>query len=453
MKKYFGTDGIRCVAGEFPLQPRALNVLGATLVTEFSRRLGRQPSFVVGGDTRESTSWIAGALGWGIRSAGGKLVSAGVIPTPGVAYLTSAMKFDAGVVISASHNPFQDNGIKIFFPSGQKQDNALELALELALESLAQEIPDQTDSGESLDLRTDDNLSARYLEFLCSEIGKGLSLSKLKLAVDCAHGAASYYARVILESLGAQVHTIGADPDGKNINLNCGSLHLENLQALVQEIGADLGIAFDGDADRCLFVDHKGNLVDGDATLFLMAKWLDEQEKLAPRQVVATVMSNLGLELALRDRDIELIRANVGDKYVLEELLRTGALVGGEQSGHIIFPQIGLAGDGMVTALQILRIVAEKQHSLAELTQEFTTCPQILINVRVREKIPFAQVPAIAEVAHQIESHFAGRGRLLLRYSGTEKLARVMVEGENLEDVTSQAKTLAAVIQKELGQN
>ncbi|MBX7220260.1 MAG: phosphoglucosamine mutase [Blastocatellia bacterium] len=450
MKKYFGTDGIRCVAGEFPLQHHALNALGAALVRELSNRNGAFPRIVLGGDTRESTEWIAGALAWGIRTEGGTVAWAGVIPTPGIAYLTNSLGFDAGVVISASHNPFQDNGIKIFFPSGQKQDDALETALEAALAGLTPET--DPEAASALELKSDDTLSARYIEFLSSHIGKGLNLSKLKLAVDCANGAASFYAGIVFGSLGAQTYLRAAEPDGKNINRDCGSLHLERLSAFVREIEADLGLAFDGDADRCLLVDRHGTVVDGDAMLFVLANHLQETKQLTPSSIVATVMSNLGLELALRERGVELLRASVGDRFVLEELLKTGAKVGGEQSGHLIFPHISLAGDGMLTALQVLRVLVESGKSLDELTGGLKTCPQVLVNVRVREKLPFADVPAIAAAAAAIEAHFAGRGRLLLRYSGTEKLARVMIEGEDLNDVTAQANHLADIIRAEIGE-
>ncbi len=448
MKKFFGTDGIRTVAGEFPLQHRALNTLGAALVRELEARTGNKPRICLGGDTRESTPWIAGALAWGIRLAGGTVEYAGVIPTPGIAFLTTHRGYDAGVVVSASHNPFQDNGIKIFLPGGQKQDDRLETALEAALETVAP--TDEADASE-LDLPIDDTLGAAYMDFLAGTIGKGLNLSKLKLVVDCANGAASYLARVVLESLGARVLALNTQPDGKNINLDCGSLHLDGLRAAVTEHGADLGIAFDGDADRCLLVDDAGTVVDGDGMLFLLAGHFDRVGELEPRTVVATVMSNLGFELALKERGIELVRANVGDRYVLEELLRTGAKLGGEQSGHLIFPADSLAGDGMLTALRVLRVVTETGKSLRDLAGGFARFPQVLVNVRVREKVPFDQISSVAETARAVEAHFAGRGRLLLRYSGTEKLARVMIEGEHADDVHAQADRLAAAIRDAIG--
>lgn len=450
MKKFFGTDGIRTAAGRHPLQPAALEALGAALVAELAAQHDATPRIVFGGDTRESTPWIAAALMQGVKNAGGEIASAGVIPTPGVAYLTQTGGYHAGVVISASHNPYHDNGVKIFQPSGAKQSDDMEARLEAALEGRQPEA-EMVTPDESPEIWEDPTLGVSYLEFLTSRIGRGLNLSKMKVAIDCAHGAAALYAPIVLQSLGAEVYVTAARPDGKNINRECGALYPEIVSQFVRDTGADIGLAFDGDADRCLFVDRTGQLVDGDATLFLLAKHFDEKNKLAPRCVVATVMSNLGLELALRKRDIALHRTPVGDRYVLEELLKVGGALGGEQSGHIILPQQSLAGDGMITALNVIRVLVESETSLRDAVADFVKCPQILVNIRVREKIPFEKLPGVAAVAREVERHFDGSGRLLLRYSGTENLARVMIEGENERDVTTQAYRLADAIKAEIG--
>jgi phosphoglucosamine mutase len=280
---------------------------------------------------------------------------------------------------------------------------------------------------------------------------KDLSLENFKMIVDCANGAASDLATRLFESFGAEVITINNQPDGRNINKECGSLHLEHLQKKVSEAKADFGVAFDGDADRALFVDETGNLVDGDATLWIMANYLESHGKLNAHKVIATVMSNIGLEIALKSKNIELTRTAVGDKYVLEELIKTGASIGGEQSGHIIFPNRSLVGDGMMTTLFLLQAIREKGATFSEMKNGFTQYPQILVNVKVREKVPFEEVPAIAETAKNIEAELDGKGRLLLRYSGTENLARVMIEGENQTEIEAQANDLAEIIKKKLG--
>jgi phosphoglucosamine mutase len=294
-------------------------------------------------------------------------------------------------------------------------------------------------------------LRARYLEYLSNEVGAGLSLEGLKVVVDCANGAASGLAPALLSRLGARVVSINDSPDGRNINLDCGSLHTEHLRRRVIAEGAHLGVAFDGDADRSLFADARGRLVDGDATMWVLAKLMQSRGELLGDRVVATVMSNIGLELALGSRGVELLRADVGDKYVLEELLRTGAALGGEQSGHIIFPRMSLAGDGMITTLNLLRAVREEGRSLEQLTEGFERYPQVLLNVRVREKRPFEEVEEIARAADEVRARLEGRGRLLLRYSGTEPLARVMIEGPGQEEIDSLAEELAAVISRTLG--
>lgn len=449
MKKLFGTDGMRGLAGEFPLNEETIKVVGQSLTRQFTVKLGRSPKFIVGRDTRESGEWIENAFCKGSVSQNAECKTAEIITTPGVAFLTREFNFDAGIVISASHNPFYDNGLKIFLPSGKKLDEETERAIEKDIyeNKFKNELQK---SHRSTDVSTVSGFQTRYLDYLKEEFNE-LSLSNFKMIVDCANGAASRLAPILFKSFGADVISINNQPDGKNINENCGSLHLENLRNRVLEENADFGVAFDGDADRALFVDEKGNLVDGDATLWVMANFLKSHGKLKNDTVVATVMSNIGLELALKSQEITLLRASVGDKYVLQELIKNDLSVGGEQSGHIIFPHKSLVGDGMMTTLYLLETIYEKKQSLSELTQGFTQFPQILINVKVREKVPFNEVREIVESSETIESELAGKGRLLLRYSGTENLARVMIEGENQKEIEAQAKILADVIKNVIG--
>ena len=451
MKKLFGTDGIRGGAGVFPLDAPTIEVIGSSLAGRLREKLGRPPLIVIGRDTRESGEWIEQALIAGASRIGAEVKSAGVISTPGVAFLTRSLAADAGVVLSASHNPFHDNGIKIFAPSGRKLDEETERLIERdVFESNTDRSP--TVSLSSTESGTDaDELSSHYLDFLANEIGKNLSLGGLRIVVDCANGAASKLAPQLFHRLGASVTAINNTPDGRNINLDCGSLHTESLKEEVLKQKAALGVALDGDADRSLFVDANGQLANGDATLWVLAKYFRAQGRLQRDMVVATVMSNIGLELALKSQGIKLVRTDVGDKYVLEELLQTGASLGGEQSGHIIFPELSLAGDGLITTLCLLRAMSDEGKPLHDLTAGFETFPQILLNVKVKEKRPFVEVAAIQNAARHIETQLGSRGRLLLRYSGTEPLARVMIEGESQSEIEAQAQELADVIREALG--
>ncbi len=447
MGALFGTDGIRGMAGQYPLDQQTIERIGYSLAVELTRRIKRAPRIVIGRDTRESGEWIEKALARGVSAVETSACSAGVITTPGVAYLTRTMDADAGVVISASHNSYEDNGIKIFSKSGQKLDDAAEDAIELFLKS-----GDTTwTAPSSARIETDTSLKGMYLAFLRDEIGTGLQLNGLTIAIDCANGAASELAPRLFSSLGAAVIVINADPNGRNINLDCGSLHPEKLRQTVIERKADLGLAFDGDADRLLMVDERGNLVDGDQMLFLVADYLASRGKLSGARVVATVMSNLGLELALAKNGITLARTAVGDKYVLDELLKGGGSIGGEQSGHIIFPEISLAGDGMITALEVLRAVIDRKTRLGDLANAYKPCPQVTINVRVSRKPPFDSIPPVKEAIGSIEKEMAGRGRLLVRYSGTENLARIMVEGENEAAIREHAESIAQIIKDQIG--
>jgi len=447
MVKLFGTDGIRGKAGEFPLDMDTVAKIGHAFSEVFTSRLGRPARFVSGRDTRESGPDIETAFHYGARLGDAEGESAGVITTPGVAFITKENRFDAGIVISASHNPYQDNGIKIFLPTGQKLDEESEREIEaIVSESVVTYTPkDSIRLGDkSMEFARD------YFEYLRDKFAH-LDLSRLKIAADCANGAATSFAPELLRALGADVAVINAEPNGRNINGNCGSLHLEHLQQAVLDNEADFGVAFDGDADRSLFVDEKGSVVDGDATLWILANHLKKQRKLKSGQVVATVMSNIGLETALRGEGIELIRASVGDKYVLEELLRTGAEIGGEQSGHIILPKTSLVGDGMMTALFVLDALVNSGGTFSELHSGFIQSPQTLVNVRVKSKPEFDLVPVIAAAADKLRKQLGSDGRLLVRYSGTENLARVMIEGKDQSEIERLAKSLAAVIEKEIG--
>jgi phosphoglucosamine mutase len=451
MKALFGTDGIRGEAGRFPLDPATINTIAYSLAHYLATTKQSSPVIIIGRDTRESGEWIEQSLIGGANLAGAECHSAGVITTPGVAFLTKRLGADAGVVISASHNPYNDNGIKIFSPTGRKLDDSVEQLIEADVHKQSRtHAPAEVRQSDST-LGDEASLQQRYLDFLVNEIGQGLTLYGMKVVVDCANGASSSLAPELFKGLGAKVVTINCEPNGRNINLNCGSLHIESLQAAVKTEKANFGVAFDGDADRSLFVDEKGSYVDGDATLWVLANQLRNSGRLKLDTVVATVMSNIGLEIAFRNIGISLVRTDVGDKYVLEELLRSGASLGGEQSGHIIMPDLSLAGDGMITALSLARALKETGKPLSELTAGFKQFPQVLVNVRVRERTKFADMPPVQSVVQQVERSLANKGRLLLRYSGTEPLARVMIEGEKQEEIDNYANQIADAIKKEIG--
>ena len=438
---------MRGEAGVFPLDKNTIEIVGSSLARQFRAKLGRKPRFVTGRDTRESGDWIENAFCRGAVSNEAQCESAGIITTPGVAFLAKNNGFDAGIVISASHNPFEDNGIKIFSPNGKKLDEMTEREIEKDIfENSEFQIQDQKfkiENSKAIEMQND------YLNYLSNEF-ETLSLENFKMVIDCANGAASNLAPKLYETFGAEVSVFNNVPDGRNINKNCGSLHLETVQKKVLDEKADFGAAFDGDADRSLFVDEKGNLVDGDAVLWIMANHLQAENKLNNQTVVATVMSNIGLEIALDSKNIKLLRTAVGDKYVLQELLNTNSSIGGEQSGHIIFPDKSLVGDGMMTTLFLLEAMRENNKTLSELTEGFTQFPQILVNVKVKEKRPFEEVEEIAKAAAEIEKELGENGRLLLRYSGTENLARVMIEGKNQTEIEAQANSLAEIIRKSL---
>ncbi len=443
-RQLFGTDGIRGVAGKYPLDAPTAHALGLAL-GKWATSRQENPEVLIGMDTRESGPWLASQVAGGLIEAGVIPKFAGLITTPGIAYLTRTRNFVAGVMISASHNPYEDNGIKVFDHSGFKLPDELELGLEQTIFELLragiQPVP--------ANLIADSGLDDAYVDYLAGIMST--RLEGMKIVLDCANGAASEIAPKLFDRLGASTRGIGCTPDGRNINLNCGALHLDQLRREVLETGADMGIAFDGDADRCMMVSHCGKVIDGDAVLLIAGASMQEEGRLPGSVLVSTVMSNLGLENALKDRGIQMIRTQVGDKYVLEEMVRRGAVLGGEQSGHVIFTQHATTGDGMLTALKVLEIVRRSGKSLDELTADLKTYPQILVNVRVAQKRPLSELPVVQEEIQKAESEFDGKGRILVRFSGTEALARVMVEGEDKERVDATANRIAELIRAELG--
>lgn len=442
--RLFGTDGIRGRAGAAPLDPVTVARVGAALVRARESATHRM-RVLVGRDTRESGEWIERELARGLMAEGAEVVSAGVIPTPAVAYLTTHGRFDAGIVISASHNPFEDNGIKVFSASGEKLSERVEKRIEGIVHDPSWQVAD----GDAPAYAHED-LSRAYLDHAGRILGDPGPLGGSLIVIDCAHGATAPMAPRFFTGLGFRVDAMGVSPDGRNINLRCGSTHLEPLQARVRETGARLGIAFDGDGDRALFVDDHGRVVDGDAVLLMAADQLKREGRLPGDAIVATVMSNIGLEIALRERGIGLVRCPVGDKYVMEEMQRGGLALGGEQSGHVIFADHLMTGDGIGTALQVLRIMDATGKDLSELADQLVTYPQVLVNVRVRERADYLKVPAIAECIGRVEARVDGHGRVLIRYSGTEPLLRIMIEGRHHDEIVSWAEEIATEVRAHL---
>jgi phosphoglucosamine mutase len=443
MDKLFGTDGVRARAGEAPLDVRTIRRLGAGLVRAL--HASRSPRLLIGRDTRESGEWIEREIAHGAASEGATIVSAGVIPTPAVAFLTRAEGFDTGIMISASHNPFEDNGIKMFSGAGEKFTERLEAEVEGAVADETWDVP----PGDAAAVEQQD-FSAQYLAHLRRVFPNPAALRGTRIAVDCANGATTTVARRVFEAVGLDVTLFGAEPDGRNINLNCGSTAPRMLAERVVEGGYRLGIAFDGDGDRAIFVDAAGGVVDGDAVLLMCAKQMQSERRLRGDAVVATVMSNIGLELALADLHIELIRCPVGDKYVMEQLLLRHLSLGGEQSGHVIFPEFLYTGDGLITALNVLRTMAASGRELRDLASDLVTYPQVLLNVRVRRKRDLKEVPAIANVMASVEQRLGDQGRLLVRYSGTEPLLRVMLEGKNQDEIRAWGEEIVSAVREHL---
>jgi phosphoglucosamine mutase len=446
LRKLFGTDGIRGVAGEYPLDKKTVYAVGRALGDHLPAGPRRA---VLGQDTRESSGWMADTLAAGLRDSGVETASAGVVPTPAIAYLTHTHGFSAGVVISASHNPWRDNGIKVFGPDGFKLPDAVELEIETEIFSLlsANAAADPA-APAAASVLGDSRLRRDYLNWLARTVA---GAERLRIVVDCANGAATTVAPEIFNRSGAQVEFTHRTPDGRNINENCGALHPEIVGREVVGRTADLGICFDGDADRALFADSNGHVVNGDAVMLLLARELQSRGELANDTVVATTMSNMGLEIALRESGIKMLRAPVGDKYVLEEMQKTGAVLGGEQSGHIILSREATTGDGLLTAIRVLSIVAASGRSLAQLVSGLKVFPQTIKNVRVKEKRPLEQLPQVMAAIQNAEQQLGGNGRVNVRYSGTESLARVMVEAETEEMVHRLAGQIAAALEAAIG--
>jgi phosphoglucosamine mutase len=443
-QRLFGTDGIRGTAGQPPLDPPTVRRVGAALVKALDPTEGH-PHLLIGRDTRESGEWIERELAAGARRAGADAKTVGVLPTPAVAYLTRTTDVTLGAVISASHNPYEDNGIKVFSGAGHKFNEDRERLVE----TIVADPSWQLDADAAPHVATVDKPEL-YLDHLHDMLPDSDQLRGRRLVVDCANGATTPVAARLFRSLGFEVTLLGASPDGRNINLGCGSTHPESMAAMVPEVEAIAGVAFDGDGDRAIFADEWGRLVDGDAVMLMCARQLKAEGRLRGDTVVATVMSNIGLELALVESGIALRRTQVGDKYVMEELLRDGFSLGGEQSGHIIFTDYLFTGDGLATALGVLRVMAATGRTLSSLAAQLVRYPQVLVNVRVRERRDLATVPAVADAIAGVESRLAGQGRLLVRYSGTEPLLRIMLEGRDRDEITTWANEIAGIVKQQL---
>ena len=455
MRQLFGTDGIRGIAGEYPLDRRTVYAIGRAL----GQRLAEHhvvARVLIGQDTRESSGLIGAVLAAGLEAAPVQVVSAGIITTPGIAYLTRANHFSAGIVISASHNPWQDNGIKIFGADGYKLSDQLEHEIEADifahLEQLAAGAADAAVSTSDM-LPGEQGLRDQYADWL-ADLVCAADFSRLRVLVDCANGAASSVAPVVFRGLGLNANFVHVEPNGRNINAGCGALHPDNVARAVAAANGkyDVGITFDGDADRALFSDASGRVVNGDGVLLLAARDMKTHVRLHNDTVVATTMSNMGLEAALKRDGIAMLRAPVGDKYVLEEMLKTGATLGGEQSGHILFRDMDTTtGDGILTALRVLEVLARTGESLAELVADMKVFPQEIKNIPVRDKLPLEQLPEVMDAIGAAERDLSGNGRVVVRYSGTEKLARVMIEAATEEVMRRHTDAIANAIQQAIG--
>ena len=444
MSRLFGTDGVRGVAGQYPLDHQTVRRLGAALIRALPR--GAVPRVLIGRDTRESGEWIEREFAHGALGQGARVTSAGVVPTPAVAYLTRSSGFDLGVVISASHNPFEDNGIKVFSGRGEKFTERVEREVEAIV---ADRSWSEQEGAPAAVERA--NLVDAYLDHLRAVLPDRTALRGFRIAIDCANGATAEVAPKLFASLGLDTVVIHASPDGRNINLDCGSTHPEGLARAVVDEGCRMGVAFDGDGDRAIFVDEQGAVVNGDAVLLMCATQMQREGRLRSNGVVATVMSNIGLELALKALGIEMVRCAVGDKYVMESMMERGLSLGGEQSGHVIFSDYLFTGDGLCTALNVLRTVAATARPLSSLAADLANYPQVLLNVRVKQKTDLSTVPAVANAISRVEAQVAGHGRLLVRYSGTEPLLRVMLEGRDEGEIRAWAQEIIDVVKRELG--
>ena len=449
-RKLFGTDGIRGRANKYPMTNEMALKIGKAVAKYFHKDPNHRPRIVVGKDTRRSGYLLEHAITSGIVSMGGKPLLTGPIPTPAVAHLVKSLNADAAIMITASHNPFPDNGIKIFGADGHKLPDEDELKIEKMI--LEDELDTSEIRGSDIGFTVRiDHAKGRYIEYLKNCVNNK-SLRRLRIVVDCANGAASSSALFVFRELGCDVIVLNNKPTGMNINEECGALHPEVVQAAVLGHGADIGLALDGDADRAIFVDEKGNVIDGDKIMAVCALALQKKGKLNKNTVVATVMSNLGFENYLKEKGIMVVRTGVGDRYVLEEMRKNGYNFGGEQSGHIIFYDHSTTGDGLLTGLKVLCIMHEEKKKLSELVVDIPTYPQILVNIKVKEKKDFKEIPGLSEKILETEEKLGKDGRLLLRYSGTENLARVMIEGKDESQVKELANEIAEIIKREIGE-
>ena len=448
-RKLFGTDGVRGVANNDPMTVETAMALGQAVAYSFRNQAGRH-KIVIGKDTRLSGYMFETALAAGICSMGGDVLLVGPLPTPGIAFLTHSMRADAGVVISASHNPYQDNGIKFFGRDGFKLPDQQEEKIEMLMmgDQLKEVRPPSPQIGRAQRI---DDATGRYIVYLKNTFPGHLNLEGLKIVIDCAHGAAYRIAPLVFQELGAEVIPLGVSPSGLNINEKCGSLYPELVSAKVRELRADIGIALDGDADRVIVVDHKGKVVDGDRTMAICAEDMVRRKNLKKNTVVATVMSNLGLELFLRERKIRIVRAPVGDRYVVEAMRAGGYNFGGEQSGHLIFLDHATTGDGILAALQILAVMVESGKRLADLGSKMTVIPQMLVNLKLKHRVPLENLPRFRKTVAEFEKKLGSRGRILVRYSGTEPLLRIMVEGEDRNETEHIVNALAEKARAEIG--
>jgi phosphoglucosamine mutase len=447
LRKLFGTDGIRGVAGQTPLDATTVFATGLALGHSL-RKAAAVPRVILGRDTRESSPWIAATLAAGLRDSGASVESAGIVPTPAVAFLARTHGFHAGVVISASHNPWRDNGIKLFGGDGFKLPDAVELPMEEEILHHAALVA-APDPATLPPVEDNAALQADYVQFLIDSV-PGISLAGLRIVADCANGAAAAVAPELFLRLGGSVTLLNIVPTGRNINDGCGALHPAYVAAEVKARGASVGLTFDGDADRCMLAGNQNNVINGDAILLMVARDLKARGLLTGDLVVATTMSNMGLEAALKRSGIRMLRAPVGDRYVLEQMLEHNAALGGEQSGHILLPHLATTGDGLLTALVVLDLVARTGKGIDELTADLKVFPQVIVNIKVREKRPLESIPAVAVAIRAAEEELKDCGRVVIRYSGTEPLARVMIEAESEEAMRRHADAIADAIRAEL---
>ena len=447
MYRLFGTDGIRAVAGKSPLDYSTVYALGKAL-TFLLKEEGLEPRVIIGRDTRESGEWLEQVLSQGINESDGETVSSGIVPTSAISFLINKYSFSAGVVISASHNPYQDNGIKIFSPQGTKISAEWERKLEKAIT-----VTPENTTREEVKLNPSSSLGQDYMDFLKSQHSHLHLKKRIKVILDCSHGASSFFAPQILQDLGFEVFALSNVPDGTNINYRCGSLYPQNLAEKVVEYNADIGVAYDGDADRAIWVDEKGRILNGDHTLFVLSRFMKEKGRLKSDSIVGTIMSNMGLEKALEKLDLRLFRTQVGDKYVHEQMKKLNANLGGEQSGHTIFLDECPTGDGILTSLKMLEAMVTHDIPLSRLVEDFKEFPQVLVNVLVYRKENFSQFPEIIDTIEKVQHLLGDSGRLNVRNSGTEPKVRIMIEGQDRKEIEEYAHQIAKVIEKYLGEN